>query len=383
VFKTVLFVILGVIVGLLMGFLIHDFTRLVEFPKREAAFFQKRQIVGFLPYWLLDKAKDDYSKYINTLTYFGLTLDADGKILKLVNEQETEPGWLALKTGKVGSFFLKAREKKVSLSLLVFLGDKDLIDKLMENPIENANNLVLDVEPIMKDYGFSDLNIDIEKVDEASDEQRANFTKFATEVKKELESRKLGTLTVDISPSAFLKKYLIDPVGVARIVDHFIVMAYDYHFANSYVSGPVAPLAGTDTVAEFDIQVALNEALKIIPSDKIILGVPLYGYEWETIGDFPRAAVIPASGQTISNNRAEQLLKECSGCEPRIDTEARESFLIYKDGQTGTYHQVFYPDTEATNEKIDFSRANNLAGIALWALGYEGEDILNPLLKYK
>lgn len=113
------------------------------------------------------------------------------------------------------------------------------------------------------------------------------------------------------------------------------------------------------------------------------MGLPLYGYEWETIGNTPRSGVIPGTGIIASNQRVEELLKNCTTCSTGRETNAQEAYVVYKDSQTGTYHQVFYPDQEAMQEKLNFAKANNLGGIALWALGYEGNSLLTSLQTYQ
>jgi spore germination protein YaaH len=161
-----------------------------------------------------------------------------------------------------------------------------------------------------------------------------------------------------------------------------IIMGYDYHFQGSYVTGPVAPLFGAGTVSEYDIQTAVEKALTMMPAEKIILGVPLYGYEWETIGNDPRSPVIPGTGLIASSLRVSQLVASCSTCSVKLDPVAEEKYLIYKDTDTGSYHQIFYPDQEVMKDKIEFVQKYNLGGIALWALGYEDSTILDPLKNY-
>ena len=113
------------------------------------------------------------------------------------------------------------------------------------------------------------------------------------------------------------------------------------------------------------------------------MGIPLYGYEWETIEDTPRSAVIPGTGITASNARVETFLESCTTCSPQFDEVAKESYLIYKDEETGVHHQTFYPDKQAMQKKTDFAMEHNIGGIAVWALGYEGKTILDPLIDYK
>jgi spore germination protein len=203
------------------------------------------------------------------------------------------------------------------------------------------------------------------------------------EVKKNMAKENLGTLTIDVSPTAMLRNYLINVDDVSEIVDYVVFMTYDYHYSGSAVTGAVSPVGGMEKDAEFDTETAIKLAKQIMPENKIIIGTPLYGYEWETLEDTPRSAIIPGSGQVISNRRLEEELSECATCSAKLEELSKESYLIYKNEDTGTFQQAFYPDKQATAEKIKLAEKYKAGGIALWALGYEGDTILEPLAEYK
>ena len=112
------------------------------------------------------------------------------------------------------------------------------------------------------------------------------------------------------------------------------------------------------------------------------MGTPLYGYEWEALSDNPRSAVLPDSGIAASNRRVEDFLSICSSCSALLDETAKESYLVYKNQKTGTFHHFFFPDRKSTEQKISLAKNLNLRGLALWALGYEGNTILLPLEPY-
>lgn len=344
---------------------------------------KQNKIIGFLPYWLLSSSKNDYSPYITTLTYFGLTLNPDGTVKKFDNPGESEPGWHALNSGKIDNKLQIAKNKGVDLSLLVFSGNEENIYGLLSDPKTSADNMMQEVAPIMKQYGFTDLNLDIESVKEASPEARAKFTTFVKQVKKHVDEKKLGTITIDVSPTALLRPYLINVNDVHELADYIVFMTYDYHFMGSYVTGPVSPVGGMGNEAEFDSETAIKLAKQIMPEYKIIVGMPSYGYGWETIQTNPRSATIPGSGYVISNRKVEELLKDCSDCIITWDANAQESYLTYTDAETGTFKQIFYPDEKATQAKIDLVQKYHVGGLAVWALGYEGESLMDPLKKYK
>lgn len=378
--RKIVFIFFSLSVGLGLGWVLvfrtPFFLKTVIIPQK--------QVIGFLPYWLLDKAQVDYSKYVTTLAYFGVTIHSDGSIQKLANAQETEPGWFALKSGKVDSLLQAAKNSKLTLSLVAFNGDDESIARLLDNPVIHAKNFVKDIIPIMEKYDFTDLNIDIESITEASLEGQLRFTKFIKTVREELDNKRVGTLSIDVTTNAFMKTNtnLINPGKIEPYIDHFIIMTYDYHFAGSFVTGPVAPLAGARTIAELDTKVVVEQAITMVSKDKIILGIPLYGYEWETIGTSPRAAIVPGTGIAASSSRVEKFLATCASCSAQLDTEAQEQYIIYKDENTGTYHQIFYPTESSTQKKINLVNQNNIGGLALWALGYEDSTILNPFSSF-
>lgn len=378
--------LLGLIIGFFFGYLFIFYTPLFAKEKQEhyisPILIPRPTVIGFLPYWLVRTSDEDYSDDITTLTYFGLTVGADGSIVKLANEQEEEPGWAALRSDGLQKRLDIAKQKGLERSLLVFSGEGDAIDALISDPVLHANNLVNDVAPIMKKYGFTDLNLDIESIKPASVAARTSFVQFVRAVRQGLDKKQIPSLTVEVSGNDVIKPYLIDIKAVAPYVDHLVFMAYDYHYTGSSVTGAVAPLFGAGKVSEYDVQAAVEKILAVMPPEKLILGVPLYGYEWETLDPLPKSAIIPGTGITASSGRVEKLLQTCASCSASFDEVAREPYVIYKDTETGTYHQLFYPDQKAVNEKIKYAQTMNLGGLALWALGYEDHSMLQPLKSY-
>jgi len=379
--KKLAIIISGLALGIIFGFLI-----IVNFivPNKTSSLINplapKKIVIGFLPYWLLNTAKSDYSNYVTTLAYFGLRVDQNGNIQKLLNPTRDEPGWYALSSGKLDQFFEDAIKNNVSLSLMVVSGDTNSINGLVSDPILHAKNLVSDLSPLIDKYKFSDINLDIEYTQSASPAARDNFTKFVTEVKKELKSSE--TLTVEISPTDVITNNLIDPKEMSKIADSVVLMAYDYHSTSSFVTGPVAPISGAGVVSEYDVTAAVEKALDLISPQKLVLGIPLYGYEWESLAKAPRSAIIPNTGVVASNRRAEDLLSSCSSCSATLDKNADEKYITYFDEDFGDYHTIFFPDKDSTQAKILLTNKFQLEGLALWALGYEGNSILNPLANY-
>jgi spore germination protein YaaH len=377
----------GIIAGAFLGYFLVTQTNTLNIGEKNSSALDvfkapKKVVIGFLPYWLINKAQADYSSYITQLSYFNVTIDSNGSIQRYTSPGESDPGWHALYSGKVDDYLANAKSKGIDLSLTVFSGDDEKIDKFLENPAESAQNLINDIGPVISQYGFTDINLDIERVAESTPDQRNHYTSFVSEIRNRLNPN--ITITLDAPGIAFVKdKNLADPKSLAKIVDYIVLMGYDFHNPGSFVTGPVAPESGAGIVSEFDIESAVQAALTLVPAQKLILAVPLYGYSWESLNSFPRAAILPGSAYSISSRSVEELLAECATCSAVFDKTDSESHVIYKDTETGTYHQIFYPDKASTDVKVNFVKSQNLGGIALWALGYEGSTILEPLAGYR
>jgi len=388
-YNSVLISIFGIIIGGCSGFLaflILPYIPLpVNSPLLSAIGIEKPRIIGFLPYFLTSRATNNYNPYITTLSYFALTIDTDGHIVKLTNPQQEDPGWYDLQTATVQKKLTNAKNNNVTLSLTVGQQDEASISALLSDPVTHANNLLSDVIPVMKKYGFSDLNIDIESFQNADAKKEQQFITFVQTIKQGLQKQNMGTVTLDISPEAFIKPYLIDPVKVGKIVDYMLVMAYDYHTVLSSNTGPIAPLSGAGKETEYDVTTTINIAKREIDPKKIILGMPLYGYEWDSLSNIPGSATIPDTGVTASNRRiTDVFIPSCTTCVVKEDYLAQEPDYIFQDKKGDPYfHQAFLFNTNAYAKRITFAKDNNFAGVALWALGYEGNTLLTPTTSYK
>lgn len=344
---------------------------------------KKPHIIGFQPFWLLQRANKNYNSQITTFAYFGLTLDSDGTIVKLVNPREEEPGWTTLRSKSLEEKLNQAKKDRLKLSLLLHNSNEASISALIKEPEKHAENLITDTAPIMQKYGFADLNLDIESFKEASESAQQQLTAFVQEVKKGIDENNLGTLTVEINPTALVKNRLINTRELGKIADYLVLMAYDFHYIYSYIAGPVGPIGGAGKTREYDIETALKEMLNIVPPEKIILGIPLYGYEWETLTDKPGAPTIPGGGSTASHRRVSELLAICDICIKAVDTLSKQPYVIFPEPDDDYFHQIYYEDENSLKQKLELAKEYKIGGVALWALGYEGENLLKPLKGYK
>ena len=142
-----------------------------------------------------------------------------------------------------------------------------------------------------------------------------------------------------------------DYAALARINDYIAIMAYDYSSVGGS-PGPVAPA--------WWVQDVVSYAKTRIPASKILLGMPLYGYDWNV-----------TTGAPATSLRFEQTaaLLARPGTTSGYDEEAQSPWLRYRD-DSGNEHQVWYENADSFRAKLDIMLNDELSGFALWRLGH-------------
>ena len=165
-------------------------------------------------------------------------------------------------------------------------------------------------------------------------------------------------------------------------------MGYDFHRPDSEKAGPVSPLNGKGVYAEYDIETMLNDYLSYLPPNKIILGLPYYGYNWVVKEGIPNAERIPGTDdigfsqpQTYS-----AIMDTILEVKPQIkwDDLGKVPYFIYKSPSTNSTREVYYENAESLRLKYELIRNNKLLGVGIWALGYDGGyiELWNLLSEY-
>ena len=108
----------------------------------------------------------------------------------------------------------------------------------------------------------------------------------------------------------------------------------------------VAPLNMVRRVAEY--------ALTQIPKEKIILGIPNYGYDWPL--PYVRGTT---KARTIGNVEAVQLAIS-HGASIRFDEQAQSPYFHY--AQNGVRHEVWFEDVRSYRAKFALIRELGLKG---------------------
>lgn len=179
---------------------------------------------------------------------------------------------------------------------------------------------------------------------------------------KELHARlkaKGKFLAVDVMPPLQIPNEpdAYDYKALAAITDFIVVMAYDRHSAESK-PGPVAPYTWVDGLLNH-----LVNDLKV-PSNKIVLGVAAYGYDWIDKG---------AAGATDRPAKVVHDMLRRMKITPEWDDKEKANHFRYTD-ENGRKHEIWFEDQKTLPFKIALAKKYKLFGVALWRMGYE-EDV--------
>ncbi|MDA1079474.1 MAG: glycosyl hydrolase family 18 protein [bacterium] len=339
-------------------------------------------VYGFLPYWNLSDAV--LQPELTHLSYFALTIGGNGEV-RLQEDGSVEPGFNKLKSEQLLDIINLAAKQDTQFELVLsqFLAD-DIAAFLASEKAQQR--LIETLDGVILAYPISGINIDIELNGTPSERQRQQLVTFMTNLRQHLDARYKGmTLSIDVYAGASNNKQLWDIVALEPVVDYFVVMAYDFHRRTSPQAGPVAPLFGGSDLWDSDINEHLRAFLEYLPKEKILLGVPFYGYEWQTENRSAQSSTFPETGSTAKITRVKELLAKAKELkvEEHWNEEALSPYLTYvEDGET---YVLYYEDSRSLSYKLDYVNQLDLAGIAIWALGYEGDarelwDVINRKL---
>jgi spore germination protein YaaH len=236
---------------------------------------------------------------------------------------------------------------------------------------------------------FDGIDLDYEQFAFADD--RATWTKtrpawvaFVTELAGRLHADG-RTLTVSIPPVYDDRRtdqsgyWVYDHGAIAPVVDRIRLMAYDF---STTEPGPIAPVDWVEQAVDATADVVGDRS-------KLVLGIPLYGYNWpvRTIGTCPADQVEGRTGVTI---RSVDELIALRGATPTFDDATGESWFTYEleldDGTSfcTQTREVHYVDAEGARQRIDIARKARLGGVSLWALGYDDDTLwaaIDPVVR--
>ena len=223
-----------------------------------------------------------------------------------------------------------------------------VITDILRNPRVRAQHVAAIVALVQR-QDYAGIDVDYEDL-LASD--RSAFTTFIAELAGALHV-KGKVLSVDLFAKPTNRGYdqrnlAQDYRAIGQVADQVRLMGYDYHWAGSG-PGPIAPISW--------IRAVLSYAKTQIPANKIILGVPLYGYDW-----------VGGQGTPVSWLQAFQLSQQY-GVLPHFDAASQSPWFGYTD-QVGRRHVVWFENGPSTQAKFEAAEpAHRVSTSSVWRPG--------------
>lgn len=279
--------------------------------------------------------------YLTYLTVFGYGFTSDGDLISpndlplisMARDYSTLPVMLLSSLTVEGNF-------NGGIASRLFR-ESALQKKVMDNVLK-----------AIEQKGYIGLDMDFEYISGTDQEYFMEFLSYAAG-----RLRKQGySLHVDLAPKfSDGQKGLLyeshDYQAVGEIADSALLMTYEW----GYTYGPpmaIAPFNQVQRVAKY--------ATSVVPSKKIMLGLPNYGYDW--ILPYERGIT---RATAIGNQYAIEIAQRV-GTDIQFDPNAQSPWFEYR--RDGLGHVVWFEDVRSMEQKFNLVDELTLHGVGYWNL---------------
>lgn len=219
--------------------------------------------------------------------------------------------------------------------------------------------------------GYDGADFDWEFPENAT--QRANLTTLIKEVRQAFDQTHPEWLLTMVAVASNWNGQWHEYATLAQYVDWFNLMAYDFHGSWTTHAGHNSPLyaPATDFDGSAHQGILYLHNQRAIPKNKIHLGVPFYGREFNATRLYG-----PSTGGTDMEYSA-VVSRKNSGWDYFWDEFSKAPYLL--NGARTRF--VTFDDSLSLTHKCEYVKQNGLAGIMIWALGQDMMNNEQPLLE--
>ena len=283
------------------------------------------------------------SSWLNQLTFvstFSYGFTSNGEIIDLNDDNITVP---AANAGVDSLMVLTPLNEEGAFS-------NELVRQVLNNP-EATENLLNNILSTMRRKNLFGIDFDFEFVFE---ENRDQYTALVAEAARRFNPEGF-LVTVALAPKTSADQPGLlygghDYYGMGQAANFVLLMTYEW----GYTYGPPLPVAPLPSVRR-----VLDYGISEIAPDKILMGIPNYGYDWTLpfIQGESRA-------EKISNDEAVARAARY-GVTVQYDEEFQSPYYYYYDEQ-GREHVVWFEDERSWQAKFNLVKEYGFAGISIW-----------------
>lgn len=212
--------------------------------------------------------------------------------------------------------------------------------------------LIANLLSVVDEKGYDGVDVDFEYI---LPEDRAGYADFVGRLRTAMNETG-RSVSVALAPkiSADQPGLLYEGMDYRLLgenADRVFLMTYEW----GYTYGPPMAVAPINKVRQ-----VLDYAVTEIPVEKIIMGIPNYGYDWQL--PYERGVT---RAELIGNVEAVRIAAQ-NGAEIQFDETAQSPYFTY--WAEGRQHEVWFEDVRSMQVKIDTAVSYGFKGFGYWNL---------------
>jgi len=216
---------------------------------------------------------------------------------------------------------------------------------------EAQDNLINNIIRTLEEKNMFGVDFDFEYVYAQNSSQYVEFVERA----KQILNEKGYLVTVALAPKVSKDQIGLlyeghDYDGMGRAANFVLLMTYEW----GYTFGPPMAVAPIESVRR-----VLDYGVSVIPPEKILMGIPNYGYDW-TLPYIQGSSRAEKLTLDEAYKRAERY-----GAVIEFDQTAQSPYYNYTDID-GREHVVWFEDARSWDAKFKLVKEYGFAGISVW-----------------
>ncbi|HEY7451195.1 MAG TPA: glycosyl hydrolase family 18 protein [Candidatus Limnocylindria bacterium] len=323
----------------------------------------RKEVLGFLPYWMLDASDLQWMQYqlVSTIAFFGVAARSDGT---LATYAAGWPAWYSsAMTGVINAAHARGVKVVLTITMMAYDGGAQQA-ALLGNPTARAN-VIAAIVAAVRDRNADGVNLDFEPVAVA---QRDQYTSFVRQLKAALVAAGVGshvTVCTMAGAATWATGYDLAGLVAPGAADALFVMGYDYSWSGSARAGGVAPMSSPYML---DVNESVSDYLRVVPASRLIWGVPYYGRAWRTQTSNLNSPTQPGASATSVAYWYTGNLSLAAQYGRLWDPVGQVPWFRYFDSGAGSWVQGYYDDAASLGAKWDMVNQRGLLGTGMWTL---------------
>lgn len=224
---------------------------------------------------------------------------------------------------------------------------------------------ITNIISLLQARGGKGVNIDFEGMGSSD---RIPFTNFMANLSSQLHSAIPGS---ELSMALYAVDWsnTFDIPNLVNSVDLFVIMGYDYYWSGSTTAGPDDPLYNFQTSYNYTLERSMTFYLNQgMPLNKLLLGLPYYGREWETtVNTIPG----PTTGNYSATKTYAVVRNNTNGYYSTQHWDANSYTPYYVFQLNSNWVQCFINSKYSLSKRFYAVNVRGIGGIGIWALGYD------------